>query len=242
MGEVELRLQQALDLPSQAVAILPAADEDVGGERVETGRDPPHVQIVDARHSGDGDDRLRDGPGVDVRRRLLHQDRGRVAQDAPRAPDYQQRDRNRDDRVDDRPAGRQDDQRCDEDARRAEQVGDHVALRGFDVQALSLRAHEDHRRDAVHREARERHDQHPATEDLGRVPEPLNRLPDDPAAHDHEREPVDERCQDLGPLEARSSGEASRGARRGSTQRGQGRWRTCRTACGRHPRGPRGCR
>src|SRR4029079_406581 len=49
--DVELRLQPALDLPSQPVAILPAADEDVGSERVEAGRDPPHVQIVDAGHA-----------------------------------------------------------------------------------------------------------------------------------------------------------------------------------------------
>ena len=106
--DVELRLQPALDLPSQAVAILPAADEDVGGERVETRRDPPHVQVVDARHPGTETIACATASASIPDGVCFHQDRGRVAEHAPGARDDQQRDPDRDDRVDERPAGRHD--------------------------------------------------------------------------------------------------------------------------------------
>ncbi len=114
----------------------PRPTKHVRGERVEAGGDSPDVQVVHARHAGHLDDRARDLIGVDPRRRLLHQDRRRVAEHAPRARDDQQRDRERDDRVDRRPAGQQDHERRREDADRAEDVGDDVAERRLDVQAL----------------------------------------------------------------------------------------------------------
>jgi hypothetical protein len=92
-----------------------------------------------------------------------------------------------------------------------------MAERRLDVQALALRSKEDDARDRVHGQARERDDQHPAAEDLGRVPEALDRLPDDPAADEHERQPVDEGGEDLCPLEAEAS--AWGGRARGERQR-----------------------
>jgi hypothetical protein len=83
------------------------------------------------------------------------------------------------------------------------------------VQALPARACEDHGRPGIDREAREGDGEHPAAEDLRRVVEPPDRLPDDPGAHQHEREAVDERREDLGALEAEAPAGAGRPAREG---------------------------
>ena len=152
----KLRRQHLLDLAAQAVAVLAAADEDVRRERVEPGRDRPDVQVVDARHAGYLDDRPSDRVRVDPRGSLLHQDRGRVPEHAPGARDDQDGDRDRDDRVDERPARRDDHERGDEHADRAQQVGHYVPERGLDVEALAARAEEDGRRQGVDRRGRSR--------------------------------------------------------------------------------------
>ena len=120
-----------------------------------------------------------------------------------------------DERVDERPAGGDDHERGDEDAARPEQVGHDVTEGRFDVQALPARPDQDPGGGRVHEQPDERDDEHPAAEDLGRVVETPHRLPDDPAADQHEREAVDERCQDLRPLEA----EAARRRRRSARER-----------------------
>ena len=115
-------------------------------------------------------------------------------------------------RVDERPAGGDDHERRDEDGARAEQIGHDVAKGGFDVQALPARPDQDPGRRCVHEQSQERDDEHPAAEDLGRVAEPLDRLPDDPAADQHECQPVDECRQDLRPLEAEAAHRRGRSA------------------------------
>ncbi len=201
---------RALDVAAEAVAVLPPADQDVRGQRVEPRGDPPDVEVVDARHAGDLDDCAGNLVGVDARRRLLHQDRRRVAEDAPRARQDQHRDCDGDDRVDRVPAGEQDHERRDQHSRGAEQVRDDVPERRLDVQALPARADEDCRRAGVHGEPGQRHEEHPPAQDLGRVVDAADRLPDDPAAHEHECEAVHEGGQDLGPLEAEAASSARR--------------------------------
>ena len=64
---------------------------------------------------------------------------------------------------------------------------------------------EDRRGGRVDGEPDEGDHEHPAAEDLRRVVEALDRLPDDPRAHQHERQAVDERREDLRPLEAEAA-------------------------------------
>ena len=87
-----------------------------------------------------------------------------------------------------------------------------MAKGGFDVQALPARPDQDPGRRRVHEQSQERDDEHPAAEDLGRVVEPHDRLPDDPAADQHECQPVDECRQDLRPLEAEAAHRRGRSA------------------------------
>ena len=79
---------------------------------------------------------------VDAARRGFEQDRGRVAQDRPRAGEHEEADEHADDRVGLVPAGREDDERRDHHAERAGEVGEHVPEGGLDVEAPPARARE----------------------------------------------------------------------------------------------------
>ncbi len=128
----------------------------------------------------------------------LEQDVARVADHAPGAPEDEERDHRRYDRVGELPAGGQDDERRGDDADGAEHVGEHVPQRGLDVQRLAARAGEDGECRHVDDEPSDGHDEHPAAEHLRRVGQPSHRLEQHPGGDEHEQQPVEERGDDLG--------------------------------------------
>ena len=118
----------------------------------------------------------------------------------------------------------------------AEEVRDDVAECGLDVEALASRPDQDRRGGSVHDQSCDRDGEHPPSEDLGRVAEPLDRLPDDPAAHGDERQAVDERREDLCPLQAEAPRRGRRAPRRGAAARTTPSCRARRSSERRRPR------
>ena len=130
--------------------------------------------------------------------RALEQDLNGVAQDRPRADQDQHADRHRDHRVGVLPAGGEDDQGGEDHPGRAEQVGDHVAEGGRDVEALARVPLQDPRGDQVDDQPGDRDRQHQARLDLGRVAEPGPGLDEDPDRDRDQGDAVEERREDLG--------------------------------------------
>ena len=83
--DAELLLENSLELAPPPVAVLSSADEHMGGESREPGRDRPDVEVVhldDARGRGQA---LADRTRVDASGRPFQENRGRVPEDRPRA-------------------------------------------------------------------------------------------------------------------------------------------------------------
>jgi hypothetical protein len=68
-----------------------------------------------------------------------------------------------------------------------------VPERGLDVEVAPVGARKDRGSDGVDDQPDERHDEHPAAENLLRVVEPANRLDEDPDRDHGESDAVDER-------------------------------------------------
>ena len=100
-----------------------------------------------------------------------------------------------------------------------EEVGEHVTQGRAHVEARVLGSHEDRGGDRIDDEPDGGDREHPASEDVRRVPEAADCLPDDPAGDQDEREAVHERGEDLGPLEAEAP--ARRRRSRGERQRNE---------------------
>ena len=171
---------------------------------------------MDAHDALGRGDRRADLPRVHPRRGALEEDADRLAQDAERARDDEHADEQAGDRVGVGPAGREQDEARDDDARRRGEVGEDVELGGADVQARA-RAVQHARRRQVDQEPGGPRGQHPAAGDLGRVGEPPDRGPDDPEPEPDERDCVDQGREHLGAAPA----EAPLG--RGGPQREPGR-------------------
>ena len=112
------------------------------------------------------------------------------------------------------PAGGEDDQRRDDHPGRAEQVGDHVAQRGRDVEALARVPRAGSR--AATRLTASPADgdrQHQPRLDLGRIAEPHPGLDEDPDRDRDQGDAVEERGEDLGaPIAEGAAGAAGRPA------------------------------
>jgi hypothetical protein len=119
--------QNVFELAPPSMAVLTAFDEHVCGERREAGRDRPDVEIVDFDDAGDLHQAPADLPGVHASGRPLEQDVDRVAKHGPRAREDQHRDRDARKRVGIAPAGYEDRERGEEDARRTNGVRENVA-------------------------------------------------------------------------------------------------------------------
>ena len=128
------------------MAVLAAADEHVRRERGEARGDRPDVEVVHLDDSRCASEPLADRACVDPARRGLEQDRGRVAQDRPRAHEDEHADQDADERVGLEPAGRENDDRRDDDPDRAEEVGNDVPERGLDVEIAAAAAKQDRSR------------------------------------------------------------------------------------------------
>ena len=100
------------------------------------------------------------------------------------------------------PAGREHDQRGQDHARGAQQVGEHVPRRGPDVEAVAAGADHEPGREDVHAEPDHADEQHPAAERVARVAEPVDRLDEDPDGDRDEQDAVRERGEDLRAVEA----------------------------------------
>ena len=84
------------------VAVGARGDDDVGGQRAETGGHRPDVQVVDRANLLLGADRGADLVDVEALRRRLHQHLERLLDQAPGGGENEGRDQQADDRVDDR--------------------------------------------------------------------------------------------------------------------------------------------
>ncbi len=91
----------------------------------------------------------------------------------------------------------EDDRARRDDPDRAEQVCEHMAVRGLDVQTARPRPRQDKSGGDVDPDSEGAEDEHPAAEHVRRVAEALERLVEDPDRECDERDPVRERCQDL---------------------------------------------
>ena len=198
----ELGLEQALELAATAVAVLAGSHEDVRGERRKARRDRPHVEVVhldDARRRGEPP---AERGSVDPPRRRLEEDRGRVAQDRPRAREDEESDEDAHERVGLDPARREDHDRRDGDAERAEEIGEDVTERSLDVEAVAARTGQDETGRDVHRHADERDREHPAAEHVAGVAQPHRRLDEDPDRERDQEHAVGERGENLRALVA----------------------------------------
>ncbi len=189
--------EDPLQLAALPVAVRIRRDEHVGRERRKARGDRPDVEVVHLADVVDVDHRAADLLCVQPAWRRLEQDPDRFAQERPRAREHEQRDRQSDQRVGVAPACREDDRAGQDHADRAERVGQHVPERALHVQALRAAPLEHPGRGEVERQPGDADHEHPASERLHRVAEPLQGLDDDPDRDRDERHPVRERCEDL---------------------------------------------
>src|SRR5262245_62124637 len=99
MVDPEAVVEELLKLATTRMAVVFGAHEDVGRESCETARDRPDVEVVDALDPGDGEDGLGNVVRAETARGALHEDRRRLAEHAPGAPQDQRREHEARDRV-----------------------------------------------------------------------------------------------------------------------------------------------
>jgi hypothetical protein len=157
-----------------------------------------------------------DFPGVQAARGRFEQDIGRVSEECPGAAQDQEPDGDANQGVGVAPPGEDDSGGGDHRADRAKGVGEHVAQGSLHVQVLAPRSVENGGACRVDEKAERCDGQHWSAEYLGRLPEACEGFHEDPDGDRHQRHPVGESCQDLGPAVA----EALLWCRRSSCQPG----------------------
>src|SRR5215211_3497109 len=202
MGDVVLAGEEFFEFAPAGVAVFLAADEDVGGEGREARGDGPDVEIVDLHYAFGRCHPPSDLFGVQAAWCGLEQDVGRVSEELPGATHDQEPDGDADQWVGISPAGEDDSGGGDHRADRTEGVGEHVAHGPLHVQALAPRPVEDGSAHHVDEEPECGHGQHRSAEHLRRFYEARVGLDEDPDRDRHQRHPVREGGQDLGPTVA----------------------------------------
>ena len=120
----------------------------------------------------------------------------------PAAPDDDEGDEHREQRIDRRPIGEEDHGAGDQRRHRAEQIAEHVNGRAPDIEVLAVGAVQQREGGDIHEQAEDRHHHHDAAGDRLRRRQPLIGLVNDPRGDDEEREAVDEGDQHLEAVEA----------------------------------------
>src|SRR5215210_4571171 len=202
MGDVVLAGEEFFEFAPAGVAVFLAADEDVGGEGREARGDGPDVEIVDLHYAFGRCHPPSDLFGVQAAWCGLEQDVGRVSEELPGTTHDQEPDGDADQWVGISPAGEDDSGGGDHRADRTEGVGEHVAHGPLHVQALAPRPVEDGSAHHVDEEPECGHGQHRSAEHLRRFYEARVGLDEDPDRDRHQRHPVREGGQDLGPTVA----------------------------------------
>ena len=129
--------------------------------------------------------------------RRLQEDAHGLAQQPPRAGEHQHADEQRDERVGELPARREDDETGDDHAHRAQEIGEHVQQRAAHIEAVASRPVEHGGCGEVHSEADHADDEHPAARHPRRVGEASRGLDEDPDGDDDQEDAVRERGEDL---------------------------------------------
>ena len=222
MIDAEARLEAALDGHDRAVDIGGFADAGVQRHHRPFLGDRPGMDVVNVLDIGDR--RLQVVLNIGHRhagRRGFQQDVGGIAHDMPAAPQDDDGDQHRDERVGGRPAGGHDDRRRDDGADGAEQVAHHMNQGAAHVEVLAVAAVEEHEHADIDGEADGRDHQHGAAHHRLRRHQAPRRLDDDAAGDDEQHQPVAEGDQDLQPLEAIGAPAVGRPAREAEGKPGE---------------------
>ena len=199
MGEAKAVGQGPFEAAAGGVAVGAGLDEDVGGERRETARDRPDVEVMHLDDAALVDERLPDRLGVDVVRCALEEDHGRLAQELRARPQHETGDEEARHRVEPIPAGGEDDPAGERRPREGRWVGDDVEERAAHVEALPTGAREHQAGHDVDEAAGQSDDEDQPAAHLARVDQAVDGRPDDPDREEAERQPVYLRGEDLEP-------------------------------------------
>ena len=163
----------------------------------------PEMHVVDLANAADmGGEIACDAVPVEILGDAFEQDMRGFARQGPGAAEDQHRDQRRQERVDQHPAGGQDDQRRSDRRGRAEQIAHHVQDRAAHVEALAVAAVQHHEAGDVDQETERGDHQHRSAEHRPRRRKPLERLVDDPEADGEDGQPVGVGDHRLDPVEA----------------------------------------
>lgn len=221
VGDAEAVFDQGDGALQHILAGDPFLDEDVAAEGVEAGGDRPDMQVV---HVADAVEREQRGLYlfmVDAGGRAFHQHMDRLGDDKPGAPQDEDGDDDRDDRIRDVPAeGHHEDARRD-GADGAERVAQHVQVGAphVDVVLHVALARERPGAGQVGQEADGRDRHHRPAGHLGRRSHPADGFVDDEARDDKQGDAVEQRGENLEAVEA--VGPLRRGRAGGEPERGE---------------------
>ena len=137
-----LLLEKALEVEPDRVAVVVGVHEDVGGERRETRRQLPDVEVVDVDDVRVRRERGADHLGVQVGRGRFEEHPARFAEQPHPRVHHERRDHHRGDRVGAFEAGGDDHDAGDQGADECVEVGEDVAKARLDVEAAPARARE----------------------------------------------------------------------------------------------------
>jgi hypothetical protein len=158
-------------------------DAQVRRGNVHSGRQGPHVKVVDVGDALDPGQGGGDVGDVEAGRGGLQQDAQRVASQLGGAGEDEQAHRHGDDGVGVRPAGERDDDGGDDDTGRAQQVAQHLEVGAADVDALRRSRTQNRQRHQVGDETDGGDDQHRGGRHLGRAGEAPDRFVQHPGGH-----------------------------------------------------------
>jgi multiple sugar transport system ATP-binding protein len=195
--EAEALGQHALDRTADGVAVLPGLHEHVRGQRREPARHGPDVQVVRLDDVLLANDRAADELRIDVARRTLEEQRGRLAQQPRSRDEDERRHRKADDRIEAIPPRREDDETCHHRAGEGGDVRRDVDERRAHVHAVAARRSEQRGRAEIDGHAGERDHGHEPSIDVVWGNQTANRPVHDPDPDEQERDAVDLGGQDL---------------------------------------------
>ena len=219
-SRLEALAEQGLDAAANGMAVGAGVDEHMRRERREAARHRPDVEIVRLDHLRHRDDRAADVGGVDLLRRHLQEDPGRVAQQAVARPEHERGHDEAGDRVGAIPARRQDDAARDRRPDECDEVRRDVQERAPHVEAVSTRARQEQRGAEIDRDADERDHKDDPAADVIRRDEPSHGLVEDPDPDQEEGQTVRLGGEDLKPPEAEGPASPGRSRRhRGGEER-----------------------
>lgn len=147
-------------------------------------------KIVNIDDSRDASDRVRNGAAIEVLRHAFQQDACRLPQDAPGAMQDYYRDGDADERVEQQPSGRRNEESSHDDSERHPGISKIVPKSGTHVQA-SLRFATEQQRDKVAGKAEERDAEHQQSGQRDRGHDAVSGQSQDGDAHDQQNAGID---------------------------------------------------